>query len=370
MKKSIYIIVLLSILLICNNVFAQPRFFGIKEYRSETDRKAYKDYVGKSIVFYDPVTSKEDNFRLKKIEKGLVYRILDVKDEYITVAEKVNSSTSGEPIKIKCYALEYDDSDRQIYNLPCYFYDDFNLFKQKALDRKVSIDNMDYIVSDVIWKESLNSQTLKNDYCPFLVLFNDKDIIHIRIDDAVEGRYKSFLSKVEKPANESIRYGEIRTIIRDSIDKFSYSDNVIDLFIFNDSKQFNFELKNVSEYTIKVVWNEAAFVATDGSMSKVMHKGIKFSQREGDQPSSIIIRGAVLDDCATPTENVYYKEGYRTGRWETKSMYPLIRGPKKNVSLLLPIQIKDTINEYLFIFDVVYFDNYPELSDLIFYMFS
>lgn len=170
--------------------------------------------------------------------------------------------------------------------------------------------------------------------------------------------------KVEKPSNSAIRYGKT-TVVEDDkeISKFSYVDNVIDILIFGSSKQFDFILKNVSDNSIKVIWNEAVFVNYDGSSSKIMHAGTKYSQREADQPATTIIRGAKIEDLAAPNCNVRYSEVLK--EWVTDSMYP--SEPATNpgqLRLMLPIQIKDVINEYVFVFDVKYVCNHPERLNL------
>lgn len=188
----------------------------------------------------------------------------------------------------------------------------------------------------------------------------------------LSGHYVSSLTKVEKPSNNSIRYGKT-TVVKDykNISKYSYVDNVIDILILGSSEDFSFILKNISNNSIKVIWNEAMFVDFDGNSSKIMHNGIKYSQREEDQPSTTIIKGAKINDAVTPTTNVYYDEGYTIGYkthgngWKTKSMYPenVIKRPGQ-LRLMLPIQIKDVINEYTFIFDVEYVFNHPERLNL------
>ena len=102
------------------------------------------------------------------------------------------------------------------------------------------------------------------------------------------------------------------------------------------------------------------FVNYDGSTSKIMHEGTKYSQREGDQPSTTIIKGAKIEDIAVPTCNVRYS--YALEEWVNESMYP--SKPYENpgqLQLMLPIQIKDVINEYIFVFDVKYMYDNPEL---------
>ena len=180
----------------------------------------------------------------------------------------------------------------------------------------------------------------------------------------LSGKYISLLAEVEKPSNSEIRYGETTTIPSENgISKFSYKDNVIDVLIFADRSNFNLVLKNVSDTSIKIVWDEAVFVNFDGSTEKVMHKGIKYSEKNGNQPPTTIIKNAKWEDTVTPTHLVYYREAtkYIEGGWDTDSMYPNESGLQPGrVKLMLPIQIKDVINEYVFVFDVQYIYNYPE----------
>lgn len=187
--------------------------------------------------------------------------------------------------------------------------------------------------------------------------------------EILKGSYKTALVRVEKPEDSTNRYGETKTITDEGVDKYSYTDSIIDILIYGTKEQFNFVLKNISQHSLKLIWNEAAFVGLDGTSSKVMHVGIKYSQRENDQPASTIIKGAKLDDCATPTSNVYYDNGVTIGYntygngWKTRSMLPNEYKGKEagEIKLMLPIQIKDVVNEYTFVFKVYYTYDHPEL---------
>jgi hypothetical protein len=92
-----------------------------------------------------------------------------------------------------------------------------------------------------------------------------------------------------------------------------------------------------------------------------MHVGTKYSQREGDQPASTIIKGAKLEDIAAPTKNVYYSDVLK--EWMTRSLYTNAnkKGEGETIRLMLPIQVKDVINEYIFEFGLKYKLNHPEL---------
>lgn len=201
-----------------------------------------------------------------------------------------------------------------------------------------------------------------------------KDVLESKKDtepfaDALTGKYKTSLVKVEKPEDSSNRYGETKTIQDAGVEKYSFKDDVIDIVIYGTSQEFNFVLKNISQHSLKIIWNEAAFVGLDGTSSKIMHVGVKYSEREGDQPATTIIKGAKLEDLATPTANVYYDEGVTIGYstigngWKTKSMLPKDYVGKEagEIRLMLPIQVKDVVNEYTFVFKVYYTYDHPEL---------
>ena len=182
-------------------------------------------------------------------------------------------------------------------------------------------------------------------------------------EEDLSGGYVSTLAKVEKPSNPSVKYGKTTTVDEMGITKYSYEDNFISIIIFGSSTQFSFTMKNVSQNTLKIVWDDAVFVDYKGSTSKVMHSGIKYSQREASQPASTIIKGASLEDIACPTSNVRYSDVLK--EWVTDSMYPRgVSMDTKQVQLMLPIQIKDVVNEYIFVFDINYKYRYPERLNL------
>ena len=149
------------------------------------------------------------------------------------------------------------------------------------------------------------------------VLFKDRELAPF--SDALEGKYKTALVAVEKPEDASDRYGGTTSITEEGIGKYTFTDSIINITIFGTPEQFNFELKNVSPSSLKLIWDEAAFVGLDGSTSKIMHNGVKYSEREGSQPATTIIKGAKIDDLACPTANVYYDEGVRIGYQEKAS---------------------------------------------------
>lgn len=178
------------------------------------------------------------------------------------------------------------------------------------------------------------------------------------------GGYIPVLSKVEKPSNPEICYGETTVVEEDTnVSKYGCVDNFIDISIFGTKEKFCFTHRNISDNSIRIVWDEAAFVPLDGYTSKVLHKGLNYSEREAGQPSTTIIKGSKIEDEIVPICNVRYDEIRKD--WVVNSMYP--SEPEKTpgqLRLMLPIQIKGVVNEYIFVFDVIYKYFHPERLNL------
>lgn len=225
--------------------------------------------------------------------------------------------------------------------------------KYKVTDVYLSIEKE--ITTDELWK----MYTVENTITGEKYHYKADRAERLCFKEDLSGGYHTSLSKVEKPENPAVQFGNTTIIEDEGVTKFSYKDNFIDIIIFGTATKFFFTLRNVSENTLKLVWNDAVYVDYNGNTSRVMHSGIKYSERESAQPASIIIRGATLEDMVCPTANVYWHE-YRKD-WDLHLMYPdKVLAETKQVQLMLPIQIKDIVNEYIFVFDIKYNYNHPE----------
>lgn len=236
-----------------------------------------------------------------------------------------------------------------------------------------------YTITKVIMKKGDNTKLLLPHYVfehsedqrkrilPYQVVTAKGDMPYLSIDDLklqcfsedISCSYSMSLSKVERPSNSCDRYSLKEICNDDNITRFGYGDNLFNLVIFSDGKQFEFVMQNISDNTIKIIWDEAVFVGYDGVTSKVMHKGIKFSERENNQQPSTIIKGAKLEDIILPTSNVYYNDTVKD--WCISSMYPMhAESEVEPIRIMLPIAVKDVVNEYIFEFDIEFGFNYPE----------
>jgi len=180
-----------------------------------------------------------------------------------------------------------------------------------------------------------------------------------------QGFYNVGLQEVERPENAKERYGESKIINfeEEGKTKYSYEDELIKIIWLPLSTQFAFTLENKSDNSIKIIWDEAVYVDENGSSGRVMHSGVKYVDRSNPQPPTVVVKKAKVDDIVVPTDNIYYISG-QYGGWQTKPLFPNRATTQeelnvltqkyvgKTVKILLPLQIQETVNEYIFSFKV------------------
>ena len=174
--------------------------------------------------------------------------------------------------------------------------------------------------------------------------------------------YNVGLSNVDAPADAKKQSGETKIISLDVAGKtkYTYEDDFIDISWMVGSSQFSFSLKNKSDFSIKIPWDEVTYINTLGEVGRIMHAGVKYIDRNNAQPASIIPKKASLSDIIQPTDNVYYSSG-RYGGWRTRNLFNYSINKKnlalakvlyigKTVRILFPVIIKDAKHEYVFEF--------------------
>lgn len=174
--------------------------------------------------------------------------------------------------------------------------------------------------------------------------------------------YSVGLTSVESPADAKKQFGETKIVNLndDDINKYCYEDDFIEIIWFVDSKQFNFNLKNKSDHTIRINWDDISYVDIKGESKRMMHSGVKYGERNNSQPATTIPKGASLSDLLLPTDNVYYAN--EVG-WREKYLLPSVFHKEtidilpqtyvgRKMSIMMPIVIENIQNEYTFIFNV------------------
>lgn len=134
-----------------------------------------------------------------------------------------------------------------------------------------------------------------------------------------------------------------------------FGDDLIEIHFVPAEKQIGFTIRNKSAGPAKIDWNSAAFVDIAGASHKVMHDGVKFTDRANMQAPTVIPPGASVRDFVYPSDYVSYVSG-RYGGWTELAMFP--DAPKANAykgfsfGVFLPIEIDGKVKNYNFVFRI------------------
>jgi hypothetical protein len=144
-----------------------------------------------------------------------------------------------------------------------------------------------------------------------------------------------------------------------------FNDGKIEVFFFVGDKQLDFTMKNLTSEPIKLHWDEASLVIF-GESKRVIHKGVKFFDRNSAQVPTVIPSNSSIEDLVLPIENVIYNQAKNnaynsnSGNWEIKDLLPMndkddpgIRGKifgmrGSTIRFFLPIEQHDKKINYTF----------------------
>lgn len=332
----------------------------------------YDSYPSPNYVVTNPLSGKTSSIPMNATERYTNYigkKYVNTENTITLIVADIKgwntfsilNPTTGEITDINSY--DYDSNDKALEQYAKLYFDAAKNIGKVFSDPEC---NFTLTITDVKVEKGKYSDKITysvKDSSSDIIETTSADIdkfVENKFSKAKQGKYIATLKKVVKPSNSSIRYGKTKEVKDNDVTKFSYVDNIIDIIIFATNEQFSFILKNVSSNSIKIIWDEAVFVDAEGATSKVMHVGTRYSERNSSQSPTTIIQNAKVEDVATPTDRVRYSD--YLSEWVTDSMFPRQKELSNlQIQLMLPIQIKNVINEYVFVFDLKYISLYPEL---------
>lgn len=140
----------------------------------------------------------------------------------------------------------------------------------------------------------------------------------------------------------------------------SFEDKNIRVSFTISKRAIQFHLENQTEEPIKLDWNQVSYIDVLGESHRVMHEGVKYTDKDKHQPPTIIPPTAKASDSVFPTDHVYYSSG-RYGGWNETNMFPeapLAKQYKgKKFGVFMPMEVNGKIINYFFSFkvdDVIY----------------
>jgi hypothetical protein len=189
-----------------------------------------------------------------------------------------------------------------------------------------------------------------NKLLPLISIFLLTTTCFAQKKDRREGFYSAYLYSVEGPHDHNL----------DSV-KSVYEDPIIKIDWDYASSQIGFELTNKSDQTMKILWDDAAYISMSNESGRVFHKGVKYIDRENSQPPTSVYKNTTLSDLISPTSYTRYVPG-QYGGWTSSALIPVTQGVMSNkieykeeligqtMRVVLPIKMGEDVLEYIFSF--------------------
>ena len=150
----------------------------------------------------------------------------------------------------------------------------------------------------------------------------------------------------------------------------TYKDENIEISFAYPKTELDFELTNLTQNPIKIIWDEVSFIQY-GEGKRIFHKGVKYTERSNPQVPTIVPVGTSYSDLVTPIDNVSFDQGYyvnafanKPAEWVTSDLWfpndfnkpevssriMQLKGLK--YSLLLPMEVNGVKKNYTFEFEI------------------
>ena len=138
----------------------------------------------------------------------------------------------------------------------------------------------------------------------------------------------------------------------------TYTDGVVSITPVMERDHISINVTNNSSSSIKVDWDNGAYIDEFGNAHRIIHTGTKLVDKEKAQVASIVPKGSQINDIVSPSDYVEYDT---TLGWQYT---PLMQGSSYSskeealanldafqpVKLLIPIVYEGTTREYTFTF--------------------
>jgi len=197
--------------------------------------------------------------------------------------------------------------------------------------------------------------------------------------------YDIVLHAVERPADVQERWGNyVVEPVVDEVDKYLYEDDLIRAVIAVLDSAFYLRLENKTNHTVRVLWDDAAYIDPSGQSNRVVKGSIIIRDRFGPQTPSVIPKGTRIEESVIPIDRItekgdslpllpggrgtYFTEfaaratpeqskrdaesavQKRIDSYATETMESV--RTVQRMALLIPLEIQSVVNEYTFSFRI------------------
>jgi len=129
------------------------------------------------------------------------------------------------------------------------------------------------------------------------------------------------------------------------------------------SKHLSFSLTNRSASAISIIWDDTRYVDEEGEQHRVVHEGVKYSERNEPQPVTVVLQDETVFDYVFPSDHfrVDWPSVYERPLFEETHLAdnPSRLQKKartyvgKSVAVRLRLLVDETAGDYVFMFRIV-----------------
>ena len=148
---------------------------------------------------------------------------------------------------------------------------------------------------------------------------------------------------------------KVRITIKGS-DTLAYEDKLVTLIfgfqdeeVLNNIKQIPFLIKNKTNRPITIDWDSSTFINPSSESCRIIHAGVKLTDRNAAQPPTIVASNSKLSDILIPSDNIHWVDGTQNtaGHWaEDPLLKPWSSSDEIEFKILLSLKIEDEMKHY------------------------
>ena len=129
--------------------------------------------------------------------------------------------------------------------------------------------------------------------------------------------------------------------------ELTFSDELTEWKFVPTTSTIGFEVKNKSDKTVKLDWNQASFVDATGQAHKIAGTGVRYIDMNSPRTPTVVPPGANIKDALFPIDYVRF-----SNQWNHEPIFPdcpaCVALAGSEFTIFFPLDIGGTVREYIF----------------------
>lgn len=141
-------------------------------------------------------------------------------------------------------------------------------------------------------------------------------------------------------------------------DGLTYEDKEVSIGFAPSPAQIGMVIRNKTDTVMRIDWNNVAYVDTGGLSHRVIHEGVRLTEKNVVMPPTVIPPGSMIEDLVYPASYISYTAGTgrASGNWNERPLFPKLPAARemkgKEFKVFLPIEINGKVRSINFVFQI------------------